>query len=88
MNPKIFAGAFPVGISYADTTREEHGDYKKIALLRYSDLELIVYDAKSPLLGEVKEAAAKIQARRGEEYPVSMCQTITLGYALKEGPTP
>ena len=73
------------GISYADRDKsmEKHGDYRKIALLTLDTLELIVYEPDSPLLPMVREDAARIQARRGEEFPVSASQTVTLGYALK-----
>jgi hypothetical protein len=46
----LFIGLFPTGFSYADRTREEQGDYKRIAFLPYDTLELKVYDPKSKLL--------------------------------------
>lgn len=82
--PRLFIGNFDTGIVYADRYSEENGDYKKIAILFYSDLRLEIDDPKSPLLEEVKAHAAQIQARKGEQYQISTSgQTITLGYSLK-----
>lgn len=84
-NPRLFIANLATGIGYADTAREEHGDYKRIAILFYSDLRLEIDDPKSPLLAEVKAHAAKIQARQGEEYQTSQSgQTIQLGWKLKK----
>jgi hypothetical protein len=77
---RLFVGVYPAGFVYADRAREEHGDYKKVAFLPYSTLELEVRDPKSPLLALVRAHAAKIQARRGEQYVVSGAgQTVLLG---------
>jgi hypothetical protein len=76
----LFIGIFPAGISYCDRTKEEHGDYKRVAFLSYATLELDVYAPRSPLLPRIQEHAAGLQARRGEEFQVSTSgQTITLG---------
>lgn len=76
----LFVGVFPAGISYADRSREEHGDYMKVAFLPFDSLELVVYKPKSPLLALIRADAAKIAARRGESYQVSSSgQTVRLG---------
>ena len=72
------------GIAYADRKVEEHGDYRMLGLLRFSDLTLDMHP-KCPKDIEqwIKSKAAKIQAMKGQEYPVSSSgQTITLGHAL------
>jgi hypothetical protein len=80
---RLFIGVSATGLSYADRSREEHGDYKKVAFLPFSTLQLKVYDTKSPLLASVRADAARMQTRRGEQYVVSGTgQTVLLG-----GPT-
>jgi hypothetical protein len=77
---RLFAGVYPGGISYADRAREEHGDYAKVAFLPFDTLELVIYKPKSPLLPLVREDAAKIIARRGEQFQVSASgQHVKLG---------
>jgi len=82
-NPNLFIGSFPTGLVYAGRTKEERGDYKKIAHLSYATLELTVYDRKSKLLPDVRKHAAGVQAQAGQEYPCSVTQTIQLGYGIK-----
>jgi len=84
MSDPLFSGVFPTGIGYADRRVEEHGDYKWCALLLFSTLEIYWYKNCSPDLKErIIADAAKIQARKGEQYQISSSgQTITLGYAL------
>jgi hypothetical protein len=79
-SPKLFIGVFPTGLGYADSSREEDGDYVKVAFLPYSTLELEVYKPKSALLPEIREHAAGMQAKRGESFSVSTCgQSVVLG---------
>lgn len=76
----LFIGVFPCGLGYADTRREEHGDYVQVAFLPYSTLVLKVDRPKSDLLEQVQAHAAGIIAKRGENYRVSGCgQTVLLG---------
>lgn len=77
----LFAGCFPTGISYADTRVERHGDYKRCAFLSYRTLELDIEKDCSPDLRErIIADAARIKARRGEQYRISTFgQTVTLG---------
>jgi hypothetical protein len=83
MNPRIFAGVYPAGIVYADRHREEHGDYARLAFLSYATLELEVEKScPAQLRAEITEDAARIQARRGQQYQVSASgQTVLLGSA-------
>lgn len=77
---RLFVGVYPAGISYADRSREEHGDYAKVAFLSFRTLELEVYKPKSPLLALIRKDATKIAARRGEKYQVSSSgQYVILG---------
>ena len=80
-NQRLFIGVFPTGISYADRTREEHGDYKRLAFLSYRTLELEWYDeVPSDLAKQIIADAASIQARRGELFQVSTSgQFVKLG---------
>lgn len=78
---KLFSGIFPTGISYADRSKTSGGDYHRVAFLSFETLELKIYDERSPLLPEIKEHAANLQARKGEPFNTSACgQPVTLGY--------
>lgn len=80
---RLFIGLQSAGITYSDRGREQDGDYKRVACLSYSTLELEVHDSKSPLLGAVKAHAATLQARAGEYLEVTASgQTRLLGSAL------
>lgn len=81
MKSRIMGAKFSTGIYWADTTREEHGDYKRLAHLPYHTLELkFETDCPPELREQIKTAAAKIQAMRGQEYQVTTSgQTVTLG---------
>jgi hypothetical protein len=76
---------FPTGISYADTTRERHGDYLSLAFLPFRTLELewtprvrIAPELRSRIV----EHAESLRARKGEDYQVSSSgQTVKLGHA-------
>lgn len=68
-NERIFMGVYPCGIVYADRQREEHGDYKKLAFLSYSTLELDIQpDCPEELIEEIKADAKTIQDRKGEKF--------------------
>ena len=81
MDNRIFAGCFPTGISYADRTSEEQGDYKRLAFLPYTTLELTFQpDCPEWARQEIAADAATLQARAGEAYQVTTCgQTVLLG---------
>ena len=78
---RLFIGVYPAGISYADRSREKHGDYARCAFLPFGSLKLEVEpDCPSALRALIVKDAAKIQARRGEQYVVSGSgQTVRLG---------
>ena len=84
MEDRIFIGIFPTGISYADRKREKHGDWARLARLRFDNLELeFEKDCPEKFKEFIRQDAAKIQAKAGEQYNISTTQTITLGFALK-----
>lgn len=79
---RLFIGCYPCGLVYADRKRSEYGDYKRLAFLSYSTLELEVSDSKMPkgLLKEIKAHADTIIAKKGQEFQVSTAgQTVALG---------
>lgn len=77
---RLFVGVYPEGIVYADRAREEHGDYARVAFLPFRTLELDVSAPKSPLIPLVRRDAAKIAARRGEQFHTSASgQYVILG---------
>ena len=80
---ELFSHAGATGVNYCDKAREHKGDYLLVAILLYSTLELKVYAPRNPLLPLIREDAAKLQARRGEQYPWSSTQTITLGHSIE-----
>lgn len=78
---RIFVGAQPAGIVYADRQREVDGDYARLAFVSFKTLE-VEFARRCPaeLRAEILSDAAKLQARRGEKYPVDACgHTVTLG---------
>jgi hypothetical protein len=81
VNPRIFAGIYPMGIVYADRQREAHGDYKRLAFLAFSTLVLEVQpDCPPALRTEIEADAVRIQAMSGQAFQVSTAgQTVTLG---------
>ena len=84
LDERIFVATMATGIGYADRTQEEHGDWKRLGHLFYSDLRAeIAEDCPSELEEEIRAHMAQIQARKGEQYQISTSgQTITLGHAL------
>lgn len=78
---RLFAGVYPTGIVYADRSREEHGDYKRLAFLSFRTLELEwSKGVPADLRRLIESDAAAIQARRGEDFEVSAAgQTVRLG---------
>jgi len=78
MNKNLFVGTFPTGYVYCDRSKEENGDYMKIAILFFDTLELKIYKPKSNLLEEIKENAKRY--KKGMEITVSGSgQTRILG---------
>jgi hypothetical protein len=80
-NDRLFIGAYPCGIVYADRARERHGDYARLAFLPYHSLDLkIEPDCPAELKDRIIADAATLQRRRGERYQVSSSgQTVLLG---------
>lgn len=77
----LFAGVYPCGIVYADTSREVSGDYKRLAYLPYKEL-VIQFEADCPpaFRRVIQKDAEKIQEKRGQQFPVSTTgQTVKLG---------
>ncbi|HRH47080.1 MAG TPA: hypothetical protein PKY82_35870 [Pyrinomonadaceae bacterium] len=80
---RLFVGFFAGGISFADTSKEVAGDYKKIAFLPYGTLELSVHSPHSDLLPLVLEKAHSFQNRKGETLQISTTgQTVKLGWRM------
>lgn len=84
LDERIFVAIFSTGISYADRLREEHGDWKRLAHLFFSDLHAeIAKDCPPELRKQIEANMATYQARKGEKFQISTSgQTITLGYAI------
>ncbi len=79
---RVSAATFPTGINYADRTVEVKGDYKRLAFLPFDTLELEWIAKRVPpdVRDYIVADAAKIQARRGQQYQTSQAgQTVMLG---------
>ncbi len=84
-NARLFIGVFPGGISYADRTVEEHGDYKKLAFLPYDTLVLDLKPGVSAALAKaIKAHAATIRARKGQHFATDTSgHYVVLGKSAK-----
>lgn len=78
---RLFIAKFPTGIGYADRSKEEHGDYKRVAFLYYRTLRFEPEkNANRELIEQARQHAVAIQAMRGQEFRVSASgQTVLLG---------
>ena len=83
---RIFACVMPTGLWWSDKAREEHGDYARLAVLNFSNLELEIFPGCPKDFAEhIRVSARDLQAKRGESFQISASgQTITLGYALEK----
>lgn len=79
----LFIGTMATGISYADRSREAHGDYLRLAFLPFRTLSLEWKRGVrvSPGMRQLIVAdAERLAARRGEDYPIdSAGHTVRLG---------
>ena len=84
---QVFVGIFPGGISYADTSKEEGGDYKRLAFLSYRTLELEIREScPSDLAEAIRSHAAVYQENPGAALEVSGChQLVRIGESLLFG---
>lgn len=79
MSDRLFIGAYPCGLVYADREREQHGDYKRLAFLSYASLELdLEKDCPADLAEQITKDAAIMQAKRGERFQIAN-QSVVLG---------
>ena len=78
----IFLCIMPTGWWWTDRTREEHGDFAKLAFLSFSTLELEIFKGcPNDLRDRIETKAAEFQAMEGQDYQVSTAgQTIRLGH--------
>ena len=79
---RLFVGTYPTGIVYADRQRERSGDYLRLAFLPFRTLALEWSTASIPpeLRALILADAQRLQARRGESYPIDMA-----GHAVRLG---
>lgn len=81
----LFSCCMPCGFTWCDRTKEEHGDYKRIAFMPYDTMKLEIHSPRNFLIPRVKEDAARLIALTGTRYAIAGNVTITLGYGIKEG---
>jgi len=81
VSDSLFIGVYPCGLVYADRLTEVNGDYRRLGFLSYRTLELqLERDCPPMFAGLIRQHAAQMQARRGQQFEVSTCgQTVTLG---------
>jgi hypothetical protein len=77
-------GVYPCGIVYSDRSREESGDYVKLAFLPYDTLNLELRPGVPDDLRALIEAdASKMASKSGQQYQISSSgQTVLLGSKL------
>lgn len=69
---RLFVGCFPTGFSFADRSRERHGDYVKLARIPYTTLEIEwEKDCPAEFKPLIEAQAADLRSRRGESYPIA-----------------
>lgn len=80
---RLFIGFHSGGLVYADRTREENGDYKRLAFLPWHSLALqFAHDCPADLRQRIEADARHYQVRRGQQQRISECgQTVMLGGA-------
>jgi hypothetical protein len=78
---RLFVGAYPCGLVYADKLVEVNRDYKRLGFLSYATLKLELEKDCPPELAErIKADAAVLQRQPGKPFQVSTAgQTIILG---------
>jgi len=78
---RLFIGAYPTGLVYADRAVEVNHDYRRLAYLNYRTLAPeYEQDIPPELRALIESDVAQMQARAGQEYQVSTCgQTVLLG---------
>jgi len=78
---RLFIGAYPGGLVFADRGREKGGDYARLAFMPYDTLVAKVEtDCPKELRPLIEETLTRMQARKGEAFEVSTCgQTVLLG---------
>lgn len=80
---RLFIGVWSTGVSYADRSRERHGDYARLAFLDFATLTLAVErDCPADLRDAIERDARGVQARRGERFATDACgHSVVLGGA-------
>jgi hypothetical protein len=77
---RLFIAVQTCCLVYCDRSREEHGDYMELARLPYSTLELRVRaDCPPDLRRLILADATRMQARRGELFPIAGNMNVRLG---------
>ena len=78
---RVFCGVRSFGIIWADRERLSCGDYSTLAFLPYDTLVLeFQSDCPDDLRPAIEVTAARVQARRGQQYQISTTgQTVLLG---------
>ena len=78
----LFIGVYPTGLTYADRSVLRNGDYKPLAFLSFSTLELR-FEKDCPAYWKPIIQAHAANLKPGQEYQVSASgQTVVLGDAL------
>jgi hypothetical protein len=86
----LFICVYPEGMGYADRSRQEDGDYARLAFFAFKDLSLEFEPGCPPHLADIiLRDAQEFRARRNEAYPISASgQTVQLGSKLAQDAMP
>ncbi len=78
---RLFVGVYPCGLVFADRWDDSSGDYARLGFLPYDTLQLEIRPScPADLRGKIEAEAAKMQARKGEQFQISTAgQQVTLG---------
>jgi len=85
-NERIFCGCLTTGFIWADRWHERHGDYVRLAYMNYRTLELeIEKGCPAILVPDIKADAEALQAMKGQRYPLTATNEVTLGGECRHG---
>lgn len=86
---KLFIGVHATGLSYSDATREEHGEFKRLAFLSYDTLAVKWYvdSDRLPitLFSSIAKSVDEMRGKAGQHWDYDCCgHTVLLGSKLGE----
>jgi len=86
---KLFIGVHATGLSYSDATREQHGDFQRLAFLSYDTLALKWYTDPDglpiTLFSAITKSVDEMRGKAGQRWDYDCCgHTALLGSKCTE----